>query len=102
MNMFQVYRKRFGIESSYRIKNRTRAIKSSMDPKLRYLYTLVTMMVKNFSVLLKWYYFCPLGRGPKKIGTSMFRFEEFLNLIYQTFQRRSEIKSYSIILRPVR
>ena len=100
--VFQVYRKRFGIESSYRMKNRTKARTSSRDPKLRYLYTLVSMMVKNFWVMLKWNYFCPLRRGPKKIETSMFRFEEFLNLIWQAFQRRFKIKKYTITLRPVR
>ena len=100
--VFQTYRKRFGIESSYRMKNRTKARTSSRDPKLRYLYTLVSMMAKNFWVMLKWKYFCPLRRGPKKIDTSLFRFEEFLNLIWQAFQRRFRIKRYTITLRPVR
>ena len=100
--VFQVYRKRFGIESSYRMKNRTKARTSSRDPKLRYLYTLVSMIVKNFWVMLKWNYFCPLRRGPKKIETSLFRFEEFLNLLWQAFQRRFKIKRYIITLRPVR
>jgi len=100
--VFHIYRKRFGIESSYRMKNRTKARTSSRDPKLRYLYTLVSMMVKNFWVMLRWNYFCPFRRGPKKIETSLFRFEEFLNLIWQAFQRRFKIKRHTITLRPVR
>ena len=100
--VFHIYRKRFGIESSYRMKNRTKARTSSKDPKIRYLYTLVSMMVKNFWVMLRWNYFCPLRRGPKKIETSLFRFEEFLNLIWQAFQRRFKIKRYTITLRPLR
>jgi hypothetical protein len=60
------------------------------------------MMVKNFWVILKWNYFCPFRRGPKKIETSLFRFEEFLNLIWQAFQRRFKIKRHTITLRPVR
>ncbi|MBN1389021.1 MAG: hypothetical protein JXA22_00080 [Candidatus Thermoplasmatota archaeon] len=67
------------------MKNRTNTRTSSRDPKLRYLYTLVSMMVKNFWVLFKWKYICPLGRELKKIETSMFRFEEFLNLFWKAF-----------------
>jgi len=100
--VFRIYRKRFGIESSYRMKNRTKARTSSRDLKLRYLYTLLSMMVKNFWVMLRWNYFCPLRRGPKKIDTSLFRFEEFLNFIWQAFQRRFKIKTYTFTLRPVR
>ena len=100
--VFHIYRKRFGIESSYRMENRTKARTSSKDPKIRYLYIVIAMMVKNFWVLFKWKYFCPIRRGPKKIVTSMFRFEEFLNLLWQAFQRRFKIKRYTITLRPVR
>lgn len=100
--VFQVYRKRFGIESSYRMKNRTKARTCSRDPKLRYLYTIVSMMLKNFWVMFKWKYFCPIRRGPKKVETGLFRFEEFLNLIWQAFQRRFKIKKYTTTLRPVR
>lgn len=100
--VFQVYRKRFGIESSYRMKNRTKARTSSRDPKIRYLYTIISMMVKNFWVMFKWKYFCPIRRGPKKVETGLFRYEEFLNLIWQAFQRRFKIKKHTITLRPVR
>ena len=60
--VFQVYRKRFDIESSYRMKNRTKARTSSKDPKLRYLYSIVSMMVKNFWVMLKWVHSLKLGK----------------------------------------
>lgn len=100
--VFQVYRKRFGIESSYRMKNRTKARTCSRDPKLRYLYTIIAMMIKNIWVKLKWKYFCPLRRGPKTIEADLFRFEEFLNLIWQAFQRRFGVKRFAITLRPVR
>jgi len=100
--VFKIYRKRFGIESSYRMKNRTRARTCSRDPKLRYLYTIISMMLKNFWVMFKWKYFCPIRRGPKKVETGLFRFEEFLNLIWQAFQRRFKVKRYIITLRAVR
>ncbi|MFQ5801222.1 MAG: ISH3 family transposase [Candidatus Hydrothermarchaeales archaeon] len=49
-----VYRKRFGIESSYRLMNRTRARTSSRNPVIRLLFVGVSFLLQNLWIYLKW------------------------------------------------
>ncbi|MFQ5801097.1 MAG: ISH3 family transposase [Candidatus Hydrothermarchaeales archaeon] len=50
----KIYRKRFGIESSYRLMNRTRARTSSRNPVLRLLFVGVSFLLQNLWIYLKW------------------------------------------------
>ncbi|WP_148680756.1 hypothetical protein [Candidatus Nitrososphaera gargensis] len=45
--MFDEYRKRFGIESSYRMMKKSRARTSSRSAVLRLLYVLVSFVIQN-------------------------------------------------------
>jgi putative transposase len=51
------YRKRFGIESSYRQLGQSRARTSSRDPRLRLLFVAVSLVLRNVWVWLRWLYF---------------------------------------------
>lgn len=50
----KIYRKRFGIESSYRLMNRTRARTSSRNPMIRLLFVGVSFLLQNLWIYLKW------------------------------------------------
>jgi putative transposase len=52
--VFDEYRKRFGIESSYRLMNQSRARTSSRDPKRRLLFVAVSFILINTWVYVKW------------------------------------------------
>jgi hypothetical protein len=66
LHIFQFYRRRFGIESSYRQMNRVRARTSSTDPALRLLYVGVAFMILNLWVVLKRRMACDVHRHGKR------------------------------------
>lgn len=61
--MFDEYRKRFGIESSYRMMKKSRARTSSRSAVLRLLYVLVSFVIQNEWVYNKWTYLSRIARG---------------------------------------
>lgn len=50
------YRRRFGIESSYRLMNQVRARTSSREPHRRFLYVAIALLIINLWTYLKWRY----------------------------------------------
>jgi hypothetical protein len=66
LHIFQFYRRRFGIESSYRQMNRVRARTSSTDPALRLLYVGVAFLILNLWVVLKRRWACDVHRHGKR------------------------------------
>jgi putative transposase len=66
LHIFQFYRRRFGIESSYRQMNRVRARTSSTDPALRLLYAGVAFLILNLWVVLKRRMACDVHRQGKR------------------------------------
>lgn len=61
--MFDEYRRRFGIESSYRTMGKSRARTSSRSPALRFLYVLASLVMQNEWVYIKWQYLSKVTRG---------------------------------------
>nr|WP_148680790.1 transposase [Candidatus Nitrososphaera gargensis] len=61
--MFDEYRRRFGIESSYRAMGKSRARTSSRSPALRFLYVLASLVIQNEWVYIKWQYLSKATRG---------------------------------------
>jgi putative transposase len=96
--IFNVYRTRFAIEASYRMRNRSKPKTSSKSVKLRYFYAIVSMLLKNIWLSLAWDYFSPIQAGPAVIDLRDFRFEWYLNLIWDHLKKlrkfRTRIPSY--------
>jgi putative transposase len=61
--MFEEYRRRFGIESSYRAMGKSRARTSSRSSALRFLYVLASFVLQNEWVYIKWQYLSKVTRG---------------------------------------
>lgn len=75
------HRKRFGVESSYRLLNRVRARTTSRDPGLRLLLVGMALLLVNLWIYLKWAVLgCP-RRGGRYVDDKLFpltRFSDFL------------------------
>ncbi|MEA1877871.1 MAG: transposase [Bacteroidota bacterium] len=87
-----VYKKRFGIEASYRMRNIVRIKTSSRNPIVRYYFALVSMLLKNIWVFLRWKFFPQKRRGPRRVDEDAFRFDRFRLFIWQAFGRRFVLK----------
>jgi len=91
--IFNVYRTRFAIESSYRMRNRSKPKTCSKSVKLRYFYAIVSMLLKNIWLALAWEYFTKNQRGPTVINLRVFRFEWFLNLVWDYMKKLRKFKT---------
>jgi hypothetical protein len=79
--IYQDYRLRFGIESTYRLMNRVRARTSSRSPGLRLLFVGVALTLVNIWVYLKWDYLGWPRRGGRQVQSHLFpltMFRQFL------------------------
>lgn len=80
--VFSEYRKRFGIETSYRIMNRARARTSSRSPEIRLLYVAISLIIQNAWVYFNWSYMRERKQGVREADEGM-TFYEFLDSIVQ-------------------
>ncbi len=83
----QVYKSRFGIESSYRMRNRVRPFTTSRNPTLRLLFAIISFLMENVWVALQWTFFTLLQRGPRKVDPDLFRFELFRILVWEGIRK---------------
>lgn len=75
------HRKRFGVESSYRLLNKVRARTTSPDPGLRLLFVGIALLLVNMWVYLKWAVLGVPRRGGRYVDDellSLTRFKDFL------------------------
>jgi putative transposase len=70
-----VYRRRFAIESSYRMRNIVKPKTSTKNANIRYFYTLISFLLKNVWLYLQKKHFTIIKRGPQVIDEDKFRFE---------------------------
>jgi putative transposase len=64
---FNEYRKRFGIESSYKLMNASRARTSSKKPALRLLYLGLGFLLINIWIYIQWTYLSIRRKGGRQI-----------------------------------
>lgn len=79
--IYEDYRLRFGIESTYRLMNKVRARTSSRSPGLRLLFVGVALTLVNIWVFLKWAYLGRPRRGGRQVLAHLFplsMFKQFL------------------------
>lgn len=75
--LYGEYRRRFGIESSYRLMNELRIRTSSRCPKLRLLFVAVALLLANLWVYLKWSRVSERRRGGRRVQHARFRLRRF-------------------------
>jgi len=79
---YEKYRKRFGIETSYRLMNATRARTSSRSPELRLLYVAIALILQNAWVYLNWSYMRERKQGVQE-ATEGLTLDSFVDLIVE-------------------
>jgi putative transposase len=80
--VFEEYRKRFGIETSYRILDQARARTSSRSPELRLLYVAISLIIQNAWVYFNWSYMRGRKQGIRKADVGI-TFYDFLDRIVE-------------------
>ena len=87
-----VYRRRFAIESSYRMRNIVKPKTSTKNAGIRYFYTLVSFLLKNIWLYLQKKHFTIVKRGPQVIDEDKFRFDMFILLIEEWLRKKLRVR----------
>ncbi|MDX1919394.1 MAG: ISH3 family transposase [Candidatus Caenarcaniphilales bacterium] len=85
------YRLRFGIESSYRMKNICRIKTTAKNPIIRFLFVTLAFLIINIWIYLLWQYVSRKRRGSRKILSNLFTLKQMLEFLRQTIDLRYEV-----------
>ena len=88
LQIFQFYRRRFGVESSYRQMNRVRARTSSTNPALRLLYVGIAFLLINLWVRLKQQYACDQHRLGRRVNPRRLTLLRMMHLLIRAIEQR--------------
>jgi putative transposase len=81
------YRRRFGIESGYRLMEQVRARTSTPNPALRFLLMGVALLIVNMWVRLHWLFLRLPGRGPRRVARWRFRLDRMTRFLTRAVER---------------
>lgn len=76
--VFQVYRDRFGIETSYRQLGEACIKTTTRNPTLRLLFVGIALLLRNVWVWVHWVYLATPRRGGRKLNLHKLRFKTLL------------------------
>jgi putative transposase len=85
------YRLRFGIESSYRMKNICRIKTTIKNPIIRFLFVTIAFLIVNIWIYLLWQYVSRKRRGSRQILSKLFTLKQMLEFLRQTIDRRYKV-----------
>ena len=81
------YRRRFGIESSYRLMEQVRARTTSPSAGLRFLLMGLALVLVNVWICLHWLYLRVPGRGPRRVARGRFRLDRLARFLTRAIER---------------
>jgi hypothetical protein len=82
------YRQRFGIETSYRLKNHCRIRTTTKNPVLRLLFVALAFILVNLWVYLLWHFICRSRRGGQLVYPALFPLNIMLQFLSTAVERR--------------
>jgi len=82
------YRKRFGIESSYRQKNICRIHTTTKNPATRLLYVGIAFLLVNLWVVMVWNSVSKPRKGGRQLFPARFPFRTMLQFLRQAIERK--------------
>ena len=85
--VFDEYRRRFGIECSYRILRRLRATTTSRNPALRFFLLSLGLILTNVWVFLRWEFARLQSTGPRRANETLFRLHRFSRLLIRSIEK---------------
>ena len=80
------YRRRFGIECSYRSLRQVRAHTTSRNPALRFFLLALGLVLVNTWVFLRWMFTRLIAPGPYRVDPRRFRFHRFTRLLIRAVE----------------
>jgi hypothetical protein len=83
----EIYRKRFGIESSYRQMNEARIKTTARDPKFRLLFVGIALVLRNVWVWIHFRFAKEKHSPEPRLFLALLRFKELLDWITQIVQQ---------------
>lgn len=86
--IYQEYRRRFGIECSYRLLRRVRATTTSRNPAMRFFLLSVGLILTNAWVFLRWEFARLMATGPRRTQEDRFRLHRFRKLLIRSIEKR--------------
>jgi hypothetical protein len=87
------YRKRFGIESSYRLKNLCRIRTTTKNPVTRLLYVGIAFLLVNLWVFIIWTYVSRHRKGGRQLFQALFPLRTMLQFLRQASERKIGVKT---------
>jgi len=81
------YRLRFGIESSYRMKNQCRIKTTIKNPTIRFLFVALAFLIINVWIYLVWHYLSRLKRSSRQVFAHLFTLKQMLEFLRQAIDR---------------
>jgi hypothetical protein len=88
LQVYEEYRLRFGIESSYRAMNEVRARTSSTSALFRLLLVGLAFLLLNLWSYLKWSYLYPKQSGPRQVLHELFPLKTLCWWLYEVVKQR--------------
>jgi putative transposase len=82
--IYDDYRLRFGIESSYRMKNKCRIKTTIKNPIIRFLFIALSFLIINIWIYLLWHYVSTLKRSSREVFSHLFTLKQMLEFLRQT------------------
>ena len=83
----QHYRDRFGIETSYRLKNQCRIRTSTKNPVLRLLFVAVAFILVNLWIWLLWQFVSVTRRGGRRVYQERFPLKTMMEFICHAIEQ---------------
>ena len=81
------YRLRFGIESSYRMKNQCRIKTTIKNPIIRFLFVALSFLIVNVWIYLIWHYISRLIKSSRQVFSHLFTLKQMLEFLRQAVDR---------------
>lgn len=92
--IYDEYRRRFGVECSYRLLRRVRAFTTSLNPALRFFLLGIGLVMVNTWVFLRWEFARAAGPGPRRIDPQRFRFHRFVRFLIRAIERLYDVVTF--------
>ena len=90
--LYQDYRKRFGIESSYRLKNLCRIKTTTKNPLIRLLYVGISFLLVNIWIYLLWSKISKPRRGGRLVYNYLFSLKQMLSFLSNEINRIYQVR----------
>lgn len=85
--VYNKYRRRFGIEAAYRMLRQVKVLTNSRNPALRFFFFGLGLLMQNVWVLARWLFTRRPGKGRHKLIPSLLRFDRFRKLLVRAVER---------------